>query len=126
MLLFVGAHPPVNLYETADDYVLTAELPGSSAADIDLTIERNRVTLRGERKIEHPSDASLHRVERRGGRFRRTIEPRENQLMKVPPEHFEDWMPTLPKPGSTTSLISIDSRAPSSASTMPHQRDSLS
>jgi HSP20 family protein len=69
-----GAFPPVNLYETVDDYVLTAELPGVGAKDIDLSIERNRVTLRGERRIEHPSDSSLHRVERQGGRFRRTIE----------------------------------------------------
>ena len=69
-----GAFPPVNLYETVDDYVLTAELPGVGAKDIDLSIERNRLTLRGERRIEHPSDASVHRVERQGGRFRRTIE----------------------------------------------------
>ena len=69
-----GAFPPVNLYETTKDYVLTAELPGLSGEEIDVSIERNRVTLRGERKIEHPSDASLHRVERQAGGFRRTIE----------------------------------------------------
>ena len=69
-----GAFPPVNLYEAANEYVLTAELPGLSGDDIDISVERNRVTLRGERKIEHPSDASLHRVERQGGVFRRTIE----------------------------------------------------
>jgi HSP20 family protein len=69
-----GAFPPVNLYEKANDYVLTAELPGLGGDDIDVSVERNRVTLRGERKIEHPSDASLHRVERQGGVFRRTVE----------------------------------------------------
>ena len=69
-----GAFPAVNLYETANEYVLTAELPGLSGDDIDLSVERNRVTLRGERKIEHPPDASLHRVERQAGIFRRTIE----------------------------------------------------
>ena len=69
-----GAFPPVNLYEAANEYVLTAELPGLAGEDIDLSVERNRVTLRGERKIEHPSDASLHRVERQAGSFRRTIE----------------------------------------------------
>jgi HSP20 family protein len=68
------AFPPVNLYEKENDYVLTAELPGLSGEEIDVSIERNRVTLRGERKIEHPSDASLHRVERQAGGFRRTIE----------------------------------------------------
>jgi HSP20 family protein len=69
-----GAFPPVNLYETTNDYVLTAELPGMIGDDIDVSVERNRVTVRGERKIEHPSDASLHRVERPSGVFRRTIE----------------------------------------------------
>jgi HSP20 family protein len=69
-----GAFPPVNLYESANEYVLTAELPGLSGDDIDVSVERNRVTLRGERKIEHPSDAGLHRVERPAGVFRRTVE----------------------------------------------------
>jgi HSP20 family protein len=69
-----GAVPPVNLYETNNEYVLTAELPGLSGEEIDVSIERNRVTLRGERKIGHPADASLHRVERRSGAFRRTVE----------------------------------------------------
>ena len=69
-----GAFPPVNLYEAAKEYVLTAELPGLSGSEIEVSVERNRVTLRGERKIDHPSDASMHRVERREGVFRRTIE----------------------------------------------------
>jgi HSP20 family protein len=69
-----GVHPPVNLYETTDGYVVTAELPGLRVDDIDITVERDRLTLRGERRIEHPADASLHRVERRGGAFRRTIQ----------------------------------------------------
>jgi HSP20 family protein len=69
-----GAFPPVNLYETSDGYVLTAELPGVESGDIELSVESNRVTLRGERKVEHPQDASLHRVERQAGVFRRTIE----------------------------------------------------
>lgn len=69
-----GAHPPVNLYETADAYVLTAELPGLRSEEIDVALEGSRVTLRGERRIEHPADASLHRLERPSGIFRRTIE----------------------------------------------------
>jgi len=69
-----GVHPPVNLYETGDSYVLTAELPGLRVEDIEISVERDRLTLRGERKIEHPQDASLHRVERRAGAFRRTVQ----------------------------------------------------
>ena len=69
-----SAFPAVNLYETVEGYVLTTELPGVRAEDIEVSIEHNRITLRGERKIEHPSEASLHRTERQGGRFRRTLE----------------------------------------------------
>ena len=69
-----GVHPPVNLYETGDSYVLTAELPGLRVEDVEITVERDRLTLRGERRIEHPQDASLHRVERRAGAFRRTLQ----------------------------------------------------
>ncbi len=69
-----GVFPPVNLYEVADAYVLTAELPGLTADDISVSLERNAVTLGGERKVERPADASLHRAERQGGSFRRTIE----------------------------------------------------
>jgi HSP20 family protein len=66
--------PPVNLYESAEGYVLTAELPGLASGDIEVSVEGNRVTLRGERSIEHPKDASVHRLERRSGSFRRTVE----------------------------------------------------
>jgi HSP20 family protein len=69
-----GTFPPVNLYEIVDGYVLTAELPGLAAGDIEVSIEGNRVTLGGKREIEHPQDASLHRAERVAGGFRRSIE----------------------------------------------------
>ena len=83
-----GAYPPVNLYETVGGYVLTAELPGIHAGEIEVSIEGSRVTLRGERKIEHPSDANVHRVERQGGRFRRTVElPLEVDAEKVEATH---------------------------------------
>jgi HSP20 family protein len=70
-----GVAPPVNLYESSDAYVLTAEVPGLEAKDIELSLEANRVTLRGERRVEYPeSGVSLHRLERRSGIFRRTVE----------------------------------------------------
>jgi HSP20 family protein len=69
-----GVFPPVNLYEAGDGFVLTAEVPGLRAEDIDVSVEANRVTLRGERKVEYPQDASPHRVERRAGAFRRTVQ----------------------------------------------------
>lgn len=71
-----NVYPPVNLYETGEDFVLVAELPGVRREDLDLTIEANRITLRGERKIEYPTEekTSVHRRERQSGIFRRTFE----------------------------------------------------
>ena len=76
--------PAVNLYETPDSYVLSAELPGLRSEDIEVTLERDRLTLSGTRRIEHPKDASLHRVERRAGSFRRAVQlPKEVDGEKV-------------------------------------------
>jgi HSP20 family protein len=71
-----NVYPPVNLYETGEDFVLMAELPGVRREDLDLTIEANRITLRGERQIVYPEEegTSVHRRERQTGIFRRTFE----------------------------------------------------
>jgi HSP20 family protein len=68
--------PPVNLYETEDAWILTAEVPGLRAEDLDVAVDGTRLTLRGERKIEIPNHpgTSVHRRERQAGIFRRTFE----------------------------------------------------
>src|SRR3989442_785619 len=42
-----GWTPPVDLYETANEFVLTAELPGLTRDQIDIHAEDNRITIRG-------------------------------------------------------------------------------
>jgi len=69
-----GVFPPVNLYEASDAYVLTAEVPGLRGDEIELTVEHDRLTLSGERRIEYPKEASIHRAERLAGSFRRAIQ----------------------------------------------------
>jgi HSP20 family protein len=68
-----GVYPPVNLYETADGAVLTAELPGVREEDLEVSVQANRVSLRGQRAIAYPEDASAHRRERQVGGFHRTV-----------------------------------------------------
>jgi HSP20 family protein len=67
--------PPVNLYETAQGYVLTAEVPGVKSEDLEISVEGERVTIGGKREIEYASDGStsLHRRERQTGVFRRAF-----------------------------------------------------
>src|ERR1700730_13795592 len=44
-----GWTPPVDLYETASDFVLTAELPGLTREQIDIHAEDSRIVIRGAR-----------------------------------------------------------------------------
>ena len=70
-----GVFPLVNLYETPDAFLLTAELPGVPADAIQVSIEGATLTLRGERKIEQPAEKqNVHRLERQAGVFRRAFE----------------------------------------------------
>jgi HSP20 family protein len=71
-----GWTPPVDLYETVDEYVLTAELPGLTRDQIDIHAEERRVVIRGARGVD-PRRAipceQYHRVERGHGRFSRAF-----------------------------------------------------
>ena len=69
-----GWTPPVDLYETAADFVLSAELPGLTRDEIDIHAEDNRVVIRGERAstCQIPCE-HYHRVERGHGRFSRAF-----------------------------------------------------
>src|SRR5688572_13499404 len=68
-----GWTPPVDLYETADAYVLTAELPGLTREQIEIRAEESRVTIRGARPGDQLSCEQYHRVERGHGRFSRAF-----------------------------------------------------
>ena len=72
-----GWTPPVDLYETATEFVLTAELPGLSRDQIEIHAEDNRIVIRGAR-ASGPSGSDVpceqyHRVERGHGRFSRAF-----------------------------------------------------
>jgi HSP20 family protein len=71
-----GWTPPVDLYETPAEYVLTAELPGLKREQIDVHAEETRITIRGARTSAPGRDIPCehyHRVERGHGRFSRAF-----------------------------------------------------
>jgi HSP20 family protein len=69
-----GVYPPVNVFDLGDGFVLKAEVPGLDPAEIDVTVEDDAITLRGERKLGEPSaDSAYHRRERQEGAFRRVV-----------------------------------------------------
>ncbi len=67
--------PAVDIYSNGDhELVLKAELPDMKEEEIDLTVEDNTLTLRGERKFDaEVSEDQFHRIERSYGSFARTF-----------------------------------------------------
>jgi HSP20 family protein len=66
--------PALDISERKDAYLVTAELPGMKAEDLDITMEDGLLTIQGERHFAHDSsEQQFHRVERRYGAFRRSI-----------------------------------------------------
>lgn len=64
--------PRVDVREEAERFVILADLPGIDPADIEVQMDKNVLTLKGERKSETKEDgAKFTRVERRYGSFER-------------------------------------------------------
>ena len=66
--------PAVDIYETENELVVKADLPDVSEKDIDVRVENNLLTIRGERKFEKSvSEDNYLRVERSYGAFSRSF-----------------------------------------------------
>jgi HSP20 family protein len=69
--------PPLDVYETHDRYIISAEVPGLARDDVDLAIEGTRVTIRGVRPDSRAIGGDIthyHQIERGHGAFSRTFE----------------------------------------------------
>ncbi len=66
--------PVVNIEETEDELRLSAELPGLSEEDFEITTDGNLLTIKGEKKFESTSGDNGHkRIERSRGSFERSF-----------------------------------------------------
>jgi HSP20 family protein len=65
--------PLANLVDTGAQLVLTAELPGLSERDVQLTLNQDVLTIAGERKNDAPEGYSVHRRERADVKFTRSF-----------------------------------------------------
>jgi len=66
--------PLVDVFEDSETITLKVELPEVDANDVDIHIEGNALTLRGERKLERADkQEGYHRIERNYGSFGRTF-----------------------------------------------------
>jgi len=66
--------PSVDIYETENELVLTAELPGIKEDDIEIKLEDNTLTIKGDRNFEKETkEENYHRIERSYGSFFRSF-----------------------------------------------------
>jgi HSP20 family protein len=66
--------PAIDVAETQDRFVITAELPGVEPDDVDISVENSVLTLRGDRRFyRETKEDDFHRIERRFGSFARSI-----------------------------------------------------
>jgi HSP20 family protein len=69
-----GSAPAMNVRADHDKVTVTAELPGVSLDDVDVSVVGRRLTLRGERRTSEPgAGGRYHRRERESGRFGRAV-----------------------------------------------------
>ncbi len=93
-------NPSVDIYETENELVLKAELPGIDEDDIEIKLEDNTLTLKGDRKFEKETkEENFHRIERSYGSFYRSFTlPRNIDQDKIKAESESGILKiTMPK-----------------------------
>lgn len=67
-------NPAVDIHETANEIVVQAEVPGVEKDQIELSLENNVLTFKGERRFEKDTqEDNFHRIERAYGGFSRSF-----------------------------------------------------
>jgi HSP20 family protein len=81
--------PAVDIYETENELVLSAEIPGLSEKEVEIKVEDNTLTLKGERRFEKETkEENYHRIERSYGSFYRAFTlPNSIDPDKIQAEH---------------------------------------
>jgi HSP20 family protein len=71
----VSVVPAIDLYETADEVVVKANLPGLTSDDVQISVTADMLTLHGELKptTDVKKEGSYHIMERRSGAFERSL-----------------------------------------------------
>lgn len=66
--------PAVDVYDDAQKIVLKLDVPGIKQEDLDIRLENQTLTVKGERKFEkEEKEENFHRIERRYGSFVRSF-----------------------------------------------------
>jgi HSP20 family protein len=95
----VSATPAIDMYQTDDEVVVKATLPGLTADDIDITVTGETLTLRGEYKQEtEEKQATYHIREQRSGSFERSLMLPTDVKADKASANFENGILTIAMP----------------------------
>jgi HSP20 family protein len=99
-----GYWPAMDLSEKDDRVILTVELPGMKADDIDISVQGNTLTLSGQKTVAHEEkDVHYYHRERCGGSFQRVITlPNDVDTENIQARH-NDGVLTITLPKSETA-----------------------
>lgn len=93
--------PPVDVVEEKDAFLVNAELPGLTKDDVNVTLQDNCLTIKGEKKYEaEKKEADYYRRERAYGAFSRTIELPTSVDAKKIDAQFKDGVLSVRLPKS--------------------------
>ena len=65
--------PPVDILETENELLLKMDVPEVTQKEVDIRLENDTLTIKGERKFEQPQGKGYHRIERSYGSFARSF-----------------------------------------------------
>jgi HSP20 family protein len=68
-----GPFPPINVFQQGDDVLAIIELAGIDKNRLQIQAKENTIRISGRKVIDYPEKSSVHRRERVGGEFDRTL-----------------------------------------------------
>ncbi len=63
----------MNVFRKGDDFVIITEIPSVKKSDLDVQVKGRTLRLSGDKKVDFPEKAAVHRRERLAGRFDRAV-----------------------------------------------------
>lgn len=106
-------YPAINVSDTGDAIVVRAEVPGIEANDVEINVEGNMLTLRGEKREEHRDEKeNCYYMERTFGSFMRRVELPSNVDSNAAEAHLDKGVLNLRLPkiaGEASRTIKVKS-----------------
>lgn len=88
--------PNLDIKESEKDYLVTVEVPGVAKEDVDIRVDGNKLTIRGEKKQEKKEEKeNYHCIERHYGSFERTLSLPQDADSEAINARFKDGVLTI-------------------------------